>query len=392
MPKLMTKTSIALAIAAAAAIAGAAVGLSGADGDSAAPVGGAPVPPAAGTAQTVSGATRYIVVYREAPLSTYKGGLKGLPAPMRLEGFGRARRAVAASAEVGRVDVQSSAARHYVDHLGQVQRNHEQRIGREIGRSLRVQHRMRHALNAVITEMTASEAARVGRLPEVQLVEAYREYEQTTDTGPTQIGAPALWNAVPVAYRGEGVVIGIIDSGINFGSPGFAAVDDSGYRHINPRGTGVYLGTCAPGGIDEGRCNDKLIGGYDFICGNPANICGTPGTREEPGFADTNSHGSHVASTAGGNAWTARYKDRELRISGVAPHANIIAYDACYTRLADNVGPCPSTATARAIDQAIADGVDVINYSISGGTSPWGEAVSLAFLNATDAGIYVAAA
>ncbi len=36
--------------------------------------------------------------------------------------------------------------------------------------------------------------------------------------------------------------------------------------------------------------------------------------------------------------------------------------------------------------------VDVINFSITGGVMPWGDAVSLAFLNAVDAGIYVAAA
>src|SRR5690606_4479519 len=157
-------------------------------------------------------------------------------------------------------------------------------------------------------------------------------------------GAASLWNASPTPFRGEGMVIGIIDSGINFGSPAFAAVDDSGYHHVNPLGSGNYLGTCAPGGVDAGRCNDKLIGGYDFVCEAPGNQCGVAGVREEPGFGDTNSHGSHVAAAAAGNAWTAHYRGNALRISGVAPRANIIAYDACYTQVSTGRGLCPNVS------------------------------------------------
>ena len=69
-------------------------------------------------------------------------------------------------------------------------------------------------------------------------------------------------------------------------------------------------------------------------------------------------------------------------ISGVAPHANIVSYLGCCT---------PAGLTA-AIDQAIADGVDVINYSI-GSESPsdaWDDFDTLGFLNARAAGIFVA--
>jgi hypothetical protein len=47
----------------------------------------------------------------------------------------------------------------------------------------------------------------------------------------------------------------------------------------------------------------------------------------------------------------------------------------------------------QAVDQAIADGIiDVINFSISGGVSPWKDSNSLSFLAAEEAGIFVAAA
>jgi len=285
-----------------------------------------------------------------------------------------------------------------------VQVGHEGDIARALGRAPRVRERMQHALNAIIVDLTPAEAAKVRAQGLAQIVEKYHEVQVDTDIGPRLIGAEALWTGqapgFPSRYQGEGTVIGVIDTGINFGSPSFAAVGPvDGYQHVNPLGAGQYLGTCAPGGVDAGRCNDKLIGGYDFVCdeapdpAQPAQtFCTLTGTyREEPGFGDTNSHGSHTASTAAGNRRDAAYKGATLRMSGVAPHANIIAYDVCYTNLSTGGGSCPNTSSVRAVNQAVADGVvNVINFSIGGGADPWGDAVSQAFLNASEAGIYVA--
>ena len=44
-----------------------------------------------------------------------------------------------------------------------------------------------------------------------------------------------------------------------------------------------------------------------------------------------------------------------------------------------------------AIDQAVADGVDVINFSISGSRTSFLDPVEVAFLFAADAGVFVAA-
>ena len=377
-PSTLNMSSLAAAIAggsaqgaASSAGAGAASGASG---------GGNAAPGALGSGEGTL-TNRYIVVYRDEPLATYTGDIAGLPAPERV------RNRVGQS----RIAVNGARARNYVRFLEGEQVAYEAKITSTIGRRPQVERRLQHALNAAVMEMTPNEAGRVERLPEVAFVESYREYAQDTDTGPALIGAPALWNAAPTQYRGEGVVFGIIDSGINFGSPSFAATDETGYTHVNPLGAGTYLGTCRPGEVDEGRCNDKLIGGYNFVCAAPGNMCGEADVREEPGFGDTNSHGSHVASTAAGNVRTAQYSGAPVRISGVAPRGNIVAYDVCYTQISTNRGLCPNTSSLFAVNQAIADGiVDVINFSIGGGESPWSDAVSLAFLNATDAGIYVA--
>lgn len=329
---------------------------------------------------------RYIVVFQEPALAGYKGEISGLAAPARrTDARGKSR-----------LDVKSASARNYVSYLQGRQSDHVGAMALRVGRPIDVEYRMQHALNGVMVELTTAEAARIEQLPDVQLVEAYREYVLDTDTGPRLIGSEAVWNGTwsgaTGQFQGEGIVYGILDSGINFGAPSFTAVDPvDGYQHVNPLGAGNYLGTCRTGEVDAGRCNDKLIGGYNFVCGAPGNVCGQPNIREEPGFGDTNGHGSHVASTVAGNRRDALFRGNTRRISGVAPRGNIIAYDICYTNTATGQGLCPNNSAVAAVNQAIADGiVDVLNYSVGGGAQPWTEAVSLAFLNATDAGIFVA--
>jgi len=332
------------------------------------------------------GAKPHLVIFREAPLASYRGGV-GINAPRKDRS--------------GRVDVKSNQARNYVKYLEARQHEHEQRLGRALGRSLDVAHRMQHAVNGFVTVLSADEAQKVRLQSDVALVEEYREYQADTDVGPRLVGAETVWNGTggtTVQAAGEGMVVAIFDSGINWGSPSFAATGADGYTVVNPNGAGSYLGTCATGGPDEGRCNDKLIGGYDFVCdfkdANGVSLvksCGVTGRRDEPGFGDTHSHGSHTASTAAGSVRDVTYRGVPLRISGVAPHANIIAFDICYTNTATGSCSAPNISVVSAVNQVIADGlVDVINYSFSGGASPWSESVSLALLNAVDAGVYVA--
>lgn len=350
------------------------------------------------SAQTASASQEqkmHIVMFREAPLATYGGERAGLPTPPRHNSGKRQ----------GRIDVKSGAAKAYVGDLKRRQQQHEREIAGAIGRPLDIRSRMQHAVNAIVVDLTTAEAALLKRQPDIMLVEAYRVYTQDTDAGPALIGAPVVWNngsGLPPGLRtdepgsnsiqGEGIVFGILDSGINFSSPSFAAIDGLGYQHTNPLGAGNYLGACAAGGIDAGACNDKLIGGYDFVCGAPANACTVPGLSDEPSFVDNNGHGSHTAGTAAGNHRDAMFRGTSVRMSGVAPRANVVAFDICYTRNSDGAGLCPNVSAVAAVNQSIADDVvDVINYSISGGASPWNEAVSIAFLNASEAGIYVAA-
>jgi hypothetical protein len=337
----------------------------------------------------------YIIGFRDAPAISYEAQLKAAPPPLR--------------GKIG-VDIAGSVDT-YVRTLEGRQRSNEARLKAEVGRDFAVAHRMQHAFNGIVAELTPAEAAAFANDPAVALVEPYTEYALDDEVAPGVIGANTVWNDGTGIHRaafinrsrsevslynrrakGEGVIVGMIDSGINFASPSFADTEQgTGFEFTNPLGSGNYLGSCATGGADAGRCNDKLIGGWDFVCGAPANLCGTANIGEEPGFGDTNSHGSHTAGTTAGNVRTASFRGNTVTLSGVAPRANVIAYDACYTNTATGQGLCPNVSTLASINQAIADGVDVINYSIGGGAQPWSESISQAFLAASDAGIFVSA-
>jgi subtilisin family serine protease len=328
--------------------------------------------------------TRYIVGLRQAPLA-FAEETSGVTLPR---------------SDANRIDVASPEARSYVASLVQRQEQFLDQVSATLGRELTPiapEFRFQHAFNGMVVDLSADEARQVAAHPDVFLLEPEHEIPLDTDAGPTLIGANTVWNGSNVfgglATRGEGTVVGIIDSGVNIGSPSFAAVGPvDGYVHTNPLGSGVFLGWCNLSNPNHNPardiCNNKLIGGWDFA---DAATAGNTAVSEARGFEDENGHGSHTASTAAGNVRQGVSFGGVLRdISGVAPHANIIIYDACHTT--STGGSCFNTATLASINQVLADGiVDVVNYSIGGGASPWNEANSLAFLALHNAGVVVSA-
>ncbi len=325
-----------------------------------------------------AGTTRYIVRFAEAALASYHGGIAGYaaPAPKR-NAHGR-----------NKLDVHSTQATSYVAMLASKQAQRINAIGKAIGRDAKPLHAMQHALNAVVMDLDASEVARVKQIDGVVAVEPDVIHQLASDIGPGFIGASSLWWGVPATedtiflsgvedtqqYMGDGIVIGDLDTGYNSKSPSFAATDDKGYTITNPLGHGKYIGQCSTYGISLAGCNDKVIGVWDFI---------SYGVSVE----DNVGHGSHTGSTAGGDSRSATLGAFKAHISGVAPHANLVIYRVC------DPNGCPGSSIDSAVDQAIADNViDVINFSISGGQSPWQDSNSLSFLAAEEAGIFVAAA
>jgi subtilisin family serine protease len=224
-----------------------------------------------------------------------------------------------------------------------------------------------------------------------------------TATTPSFLGLTApggLWQQLGgVGSAGEDVIVGIVDSGIwpehpsvsdRTGTNGNATRDGKlAYRQIPG-----WNGKCQPGErFTAANCNQKLIGArfYNEGWGGNAGLKATiPDEVNSP--RDMNGHGTHTATTAAGNANVPATGPAAVfgAVSGIAPRARIAAYKACWN-VPGSSGSCQGVDLLSAIDQAVADGVDVINYSISGTLTNFRDPVEIAFLFAADAGIFVAA-
>ncbi|WP_175507705.1 S8 family serine peptidase [Nocardioides terrae] len=182
---------------------------------------------------------------------------------------------------------------------------------------------------------------------------------------------------------GDGVLVGVIDTGIWPEHPSFA---DDGSLPEAPvlAGDSCQFGNTTANPNDKDfTCNNKLVGARDMTITYRAVEGAEP--DEFVSARDDEGHGTHTASTAAGDANVKAFINGKYvdTTSGIAPRAQIIAYKAL-----GNQGGFSSDLSA-AIDQAVADGVDVINYSIGGGANLTGvDAIS--FLFASDAGVFSA--
>lgn len=308
-----------------------------------------------------------------------------------------------------RGDATTRAVTTYRNQLLQKQRNVINEVAMATGQS-KVRKQFTNALNGFSIKLTEEQANQIASLGSVASVMRSKHYDLLSDEGPKHIGADQVWNGTAspqgIAGQGEGQIIGIIDTGINSDHPSFADIGGDGFDHTNPWGNGNYVGDC----VEEPehiQCNDKLIGvrSYDVITDTYSEmIPGWPAIGE-----DYQGHGTHTAGTAAGNIlydvpyMTSGFAEQSdgiilkedlfPQVSGVAPHANIIAYQVCHSTNDSGYTGCPGEALVAGIEDAITDGVDVINFSIGGADSNvWADPVQLAFLSAREAGISVAAA
>ncbi|TRX52337.1 S8 family serine peptidase [Thalassomonas sp. M1454] len=360
----------------------------------------------------------YIIELEDEPLATYDGSVSGYDATSLLASKN------SNATDKGMINTKSLASKRYKQYLAGKQSETKLHVNLRLKRDVDFSSSYDTVLNGFAVELSKSEAILVRQIDGVKTVEPTVDSHITTESGPAYVGATKVWQGTPdlpeSKAKGDGTLIGIIDSGVASYlqpvedifdtatlppfNPSFAAeVDENNdgqidYVHTNPLGSGNYLGDCQ---TEPNWCNDKLIGiyafgflGRDLVNRNPYDA------RSETG-QDTNGHGTHVASTAAGNIVYNIKTEGEIggpigevypqefvydRISGVAPHANIISFQTC-----NKDGICFQEFALEAIEKAIELGVDVINYSIgSRQRSPWYDHVSLAYLRAREAGVNVA--
>ncbi|XP_022881111.1 subtilisin-like protease SBT2.5 isoform X2 [Olea europaea var. sylvestris] len=224
----------------------------------------------------------------------------------------------------------------------------------------------------------------------VRLVHEDTKLQKLTTHTPELLGiTTGVWPSLGGSMlAGEGVVIGLIDTGINPFHPSFTNEGLNGPACLFTKTK--FKGKCSTGEqFPPSACSCKIVGAQYFA--RAAIAAGEfNSTRDFASPFDADGHGSHTASTAAGNHGIPVIANNFNYgfASGMAPGAQIAVYKALYP-----FGGYMSDVVA-AVDQAVEDGVDVLSLSIGPARVPSGPSaflnvLELELLFATKAGVLV---
>lgn len=245
-------------------------------------------------------------------------------------------------------------------------------------------YQFEHAFNGFAAELTQ---AQVNKLKSDQnVLNMWPDELRQMDTAntPAFLGLTAPGGLHDQVVLGEDVIVGIVDSGVWPENP---SLSDDGYNPIAATRPD-WSGACDTGTDPEFSCNNKLIGARYFNDSFTASGTILPGEFDSPRDAD--GHGTHVATTAAGNANTpAVIQGADVgTVTGMAPRARVAMYKVCWNGSTPGNSGCYTGDSVAAIDAAVADGVDVINFSISGSRTASIDPVHVAFFNAARGGVF----
>lgn len=336
---------------------------------------------------------RYIVALK-APAAASYGGTSS-------------RYAATKAAGNGSFKADSRAVERYSAHLEATQTSLARSVGATVAQHTTI------ALNSFVANLSAEQATKLANDKSVAFVQKDALRKLDTFNTPNFLGldgSDGAWNAHGgEAKAGDGVVVGDIDSGIWPSTGSFKgsaltsspstkwdiSMDADGNTRMEKADGTAFTGVCQTGArFTTSMCNSKLISARVYP---DAYLAGTdPADRPDSEFIsprDGSGHGSHTASTAVGNPVdNVKVEDRLFgTISGMAPAAKLAVYKVCFENVDPDLSGCANSAILAAIDDAVLDGVDLINFSISGATDTVVDLVELAFEGAAEAGVFVSA-
>ncbi len=329
-------------------------------------------------------ADQWIVELAAPPLARYQGGAKGFVP-------------TAPAATGHKLDATSAAARAWSRELS----DRQDAALSAVAPSVKPTAEYRTAFAGFAAALTDQQAQALRGRPEVAHVTRERFLHVLDDRPGAQPAAAAasggpggseaalmglpngLWKRLGgPAKAGDGVIVGVVDTGITPESASFA---DHGMAP-----PALWDGACEAGDqFPSSTCTNKLVGARYFVDGFGRDNL-SQGDYLSP--RDEVGHGTHVASIAVGDAGVdPRVDGNPLgvdRITGVAPGAHLAVYKACW-----EMGYCSNVDVISAIDAAVRDGVDVINLSLGAPHDPSRvDPTEAATLNADAAGVFVAVA
>ncbi|KAJ8626206.1 hypothetical protein MRB53_019513 [Persea americana] len=216
----------------------------------------------------------------------------------------------------------------------------------------------RHGFSGFAAKLTKSQAKQIAEFPCVVRVIPNRIYQLQTTRSWEFLGVypPTPGNILWKGKQGDGVIIGMVDTGIWPESDSF---NDNGLGPVPSH----WKGICQKGeAFNASNCNKKLIGARWFVKGMVAEL-------EDPSILgkfdylsprDIQGHGTHTASTTAGSMVqnTSFMGLATGKAKGGALQARIAVYKACW------VFGCTTADILSAFDYAIHDGVDVLSLSL----------------------------
>ena len=161
--------------------------------------------------------------------------------------------------------------------------------------------------------LSLGEIERLLENPDVLRIEAAQTARPNLDVSGTEIHAPAVQGAIdsPPSYgglSGEGVIIGIVDTGIDLTHPDFLA---NGISRVVWAWDQTSATRTPPAGFGYGnewshaQVNEEIDSGRSV-------------------FNDTNGHGTHVAAIAAGNGSATGEGQPGYQYVGIAPEAKLV--------------------------------------------------------------------
>lgn len=237
-----------------------------------------------------------------------------------------------------------------------------------------------NAIHGFSTKLTPEQAESLQSQPGVLSVLPELKYELHTTRTPEFLGLGQTTGTIPQSNSESDVIIGVLDTGV---WPESKSFDDTGLGPV----PGTWKGACESGtNFNSSNCNRKLIGARYFAKGYEATLGPIETSKESKSPRDDDGHGTHTASTAAGSVVSGAslfgYAPGTAR--GMAPRARIAAYKVCW------VGGCFSSDIVAAIDQAIADNVNVLSMSLGGGMSDYfRDSVAIGAFSAMEKGILI---
>lgn len=182
----------------------------------------------------------------------------------------------------------------------------------ELGLSFEVGYSFQKIFNGISIELKGKDIGKLLELRDVKHVYENKKFKADLYNALDIMGAEKVWNlnsATGTSFTGKGIIVGVIDTGIDYNNPDLGG------------GFGPQY---------------KVIGGYNFVDNN-----------NDP--MDDNSHGTHVAGIISTNG----------RLKGVAPDSKLMAY-----KVLDKDGYGQTSWIIAAMERALKDKCDIVNLSI----------------------------